>query len=445
MLSTQPTDTFADHGAVLLTGATGFLGMELLARYLERGERTVYALVRADDDAAATARLLATVREVLPGAERYADRLVAVRGDVATPGLGLTDAQRDALAERVTEIVHSAASVEFTLPLEEARAINVEGTRRMLDLAQLAQQRGGLRRFSHVSTAYVAGTHGGLFGEDDHDLGQEHRNTYERTKWEAEGMVRAHAALLPVQIFRPSIVVGERDTGWTPAFNVIYAPLKAFARGATTPVMPARRASPVDVVPVDYVADAIHALAGGGVASEPGLTYSLAAGPQASSVGELIDLSADAFDRTRPFALPPWLYQRTVHQALLRRSSGARRRWLERSEVFYPYFALRARYDTTRAQAALAHEGIGVTPLPDYFDRLVGYAVTAQWGRRPLTRVEAVAQARRRQPARAMPPAAATVAIPAIPAPAVAAHAVAAHHAAATAGARHAGQVRARA
>jgi long-chain acyl-CoA synthetase len=343
MLTPQPADKHLADGPVLLTGATGFLGMELLARYLERGDRTVYALIRARDDAEASARLRAAAHEVVPGAERYDDRLVAIRGDVAAPGLGLNEAQRDALAERVTEIVHSAASVEFTLPLDEARRINVGGTRNMLDLALLAQRRGGLRRFSHVSTAYVAGTHRGVFAEDDLDLGQEHRNTYERTKWEAEKLVREHAGVLPLQVFRPSIVVGESETGWTPAFNVIYAPLKAFARGATTPVMPARRASPVDVVPVDYVADAIHALAGGGVSSAPGLTYSLAAGPQASSVGELIDLSAAAFERSRPLALQPWLYQRTVHRALLRRSSGPRRRWLEHGEVFYPYFALRAR------------------------------------------------------------------------------------------------------
>lgn len=388
MLSTPPENPLAD-GPVLLTGATGFLGMELLARYLERSERTVFALVRARDDQEAAARLRAAAHEVVPDAERYDGRLVAVRGDVAAPGLGLEVAARDALAEQVTEIVHSAASVEFTLPLEEARRINVEGTRAMLDLAERCQARGGLRRFSHVSTAYVAGTHRGLFGEDDVDLGQEHRNTYERTKWEAELLVRVRAEELPVQIFRPSIVVGERDSGWTPAFNVIYAPLKAFANGATLPVMPARRASPVDVVPVDYVADAIFALAGGGIDGARGATYSLAAGPSASSVGQLIDLSARTFGRRAPVAVPPAAYRRTVHRALLHRSSGARRRWLERSEVFFPYFALRARYDTTRAQGTLAQEGIRVTPLQEYFDRLVGYAVAAQWGRKPLTRVAA--------------------------------------------------------
>jgi thioester reductase-like protein len=386
------------HGPLLLTGATGFLGMELLARYLERTERTVYALVRAGDDAEATARLRAAASTVVSDLDRYENRLIAIRGDVALPGLGMEGRVRDELAEEITEIVHAAASVEFTLSLASARSINVDGTRQLLELAERCAQRGsGLRRFSHVSTAYVAGTHRGEFAEDQLDRGQDFRNTYEQTKWEAERLLHAHFGHLPIQIFRPSIVVGERTSGWTPAFNVIYGPLRAFANAAMPPVMPARRASPVDVVSVDYVADAIFELSGR--TDGAGTTYTLAAGERATSVGELIDLSAAAFERRRPRALPPALYRQTVHQLLLRRSSGARRRWLERSEIFLPYFAVRVRYDTERATAALAPVGIVPTPLPDYFDRLVDYAVTAEWGRTPLSRVAAAGRSAAEPPA----------------------------------------------
>lgn len=390
-----PTSTpAAPDGPLLLTGATGFLGMELLARYLERTDRTVYALVRAGDEAEAQARLRAAAARVVEEPGRFDHRLLAVRGDVALPGLGLTRSRRLALAESVTEIVHAAASVSFTLPLEEARAINVEGTRQLLELAGLCSARGVFRRFSHVSTAYVAGTATGVFDEDDHDVGQGFRNSYERTKWEAERLVRAHAERLPVQVFRPSIVVGEQDTGWTAAFNVIYGPLRAYAKGDAVPLVPGRSSAPVDVVPVDYVADAIFALA-----SQPngvGRTYSLAAGPRASTVGELAALSADAFDRTRPVLMPPAVYERTLHPLLLRRSRGAKRRWLQQAPVFFPYFALRVRYDTTRAHAALAPHGIAPPPLPEYFDRLVGFAEAAQWGRRTLSRHDAAGAARRR-------------------------------------------------
>lgn len=373
---------------MLLTGATGFLGMELLARLLLRTERPVHALVRAADDGEARSRLHAAAGAVVPDPHRYAHRLLAVRGDLVQPGLGLDFRRYEALAETVTEVIHAGASVSFTLPLAEARAINVDGTRRLLAFAERCVERGGLRRFAYVSTAYVAGTHRGMFREDDLERGQRFRNTYEQTKWEAERLVRGRVVRLPIQVFRPSIVVGEAASGWTPAFNVIYGPLKAYATGAALPVMPGRRSAPVDVVPVDYVADAIFELT-----RRPdgiGETYCLAAGPQASTVGELVELSASAFERSQPVTVPPALYRRTVHPLLLRRATGARRRWLERSRVFFPYFALGVRYDTTRARTALAPAGIAPPPLPGYFDRLVGYAQLAQWGQRPLSRVEAV-------------------------------------------------------
>src|SRR5437763_10977260 len=132
----------------------------------------------------------------------------------------------------------------------------------MLNFADEANARGGLARFAYVSTAYVAGTHPGEFHEDELAVGQDFRNAYEQSKFEAEQLVRARADRLPVQIFRPSIIVGERASGWTSSFNVLYTPLKAFARGRL-PLLPADPEAPVDVVPVDYVADAIFTLASG--------------------------------------------------------------------------------------------------------------------------------------------------------------------------------------
>ena len=182
--------------------------------------------------------------------------------DLTAPDLGLSAAERDRLAERAGTIVHSAASVSFTLELEEARSINLEGTRRMLELAELADRRGGLGCYAHVSTAFVAGTHRGRFAEADQDVGQEFHNSYERSKFEAEQLVRSRDLLFT--ILRPSIVVGDRNNGWTAAFNVLYWPLRAFARGLFTAV-PAIPSAPVDVVSIDYVADAADSLVETGV------------------------------------------------------------------------------------------------------------------------------------------------------------------------------------
>ena len=360
--------------SVLLTGATGFLGGELLARWLERTDRDVITLIRAPSDAAASARLDAALRERADTASEHRGRVRAVAADLTAPGLGLDERRADALADEVDTIVHSAASVSFELPLEEARAINVGGTRHMLELAaRCARRNGGLRRYGHVSTAYVAGDRRGVAHEHELDEeGARFRNSYEQSKAEAERRVRE--ADLPAQVFRPSIIVGESTTGWTSSFNVLYAPLRAFALGAF-PVIPARRSAPVDVVPVDYVADAVVALADGD--GGEGETFHLVAGERASSVGELIDLGATELGATPPRVIPPPLW-RLVGPVLRRHLPVRARLVLERSDQYFPYFATRVRFDARRTRSA----GIGPPPvLRDYFGRLVAYARAARWGR----------------------------------------------------------------
>jgi thioester reductase-like protein len=372
------------QNGVLITGATGFVGMEVLARWLERSERPVYALVRADSDEAAEARLRGVLEQVFEDPDAYADRLTAVRGDIQQPVLGLEWDDLLGLAQRVTTIVHCAASVSFTLGLEESRSINVLGTRRMLELAEVCRQLGGLELFSYVSTAYVAGTHAGTFGEDDLHVGQEFRNPYEATKFEAEERVRAHTDRLPVQILRPSIVVGERESGWTSAFNVMYTPLKAFARGAYR-VLPAKPSAPVDVVPVDYVADAVFELSSGG---DEG-TFHLVAGEKATTVRRLTELASRHFRRRPPRRVPLWLYRRALHPLLLKFTRGRTRGALVRSEVFFPYFSMRVHYDDSRARERLERAGVRISPVESYFHRLLDFADRARWGKRPVSRAQA--------------------------------------------------------
>ena len=337
-------------GAVLLTGATGFVGMELLRRFLTAGDRQVYALVRAPDDQAAAARLPAH------------DYLTAVAGDIEQLGLGLSPRTADMLAEEVSTVVHCAATVSFDLPLERSRQVNVGGTSNVADLAARCRRH---ERFTYVSTAYVAGEPRGLFREDQLDVGQRFRNPYEQSKFEAERMIRERATQLPLQILRPSIIVGDSRTGRTSTFNVLYGPLKALARGRI-PAIPARRSSPVDIVPVDYVADRAYELATTG----PDGTFHLVAGRNATTVGRLLELSTRHLRRPAPKVLPPRLYRRAVHPWLRLKYAG-----LRRMEVYFPYFAMRVRFDDRRL-------GPG-PPVEGYFHRLVDYAERAGWGRVP--------------------------------------------------------------
>ncbi|HEX7299212.1 MAG TPA: SDR family oxidoreductase, partial [Solirubrobacteraceae bacterium] len=256
------------------------------------------------------------------------------------------------------------------VPVALAQRVNVDGTGNVLEFCLEAKD---LQRHAYVSTAYVAGAHSGAFGEDDLDVGQRFRNPYERSKFEAERLLRERAVGLPLQVLRPSIVVGDSRTGWTSSFNVLYPPLRAFASGAM-PALPARRGSPVDVVPVDYVADAVDRLAREG----PDGTFHLVAGRNATTVGRLVELASRYFQRPAPRVFPPRLYGRLVQPLLLSRMSGGRREALRRMEVYFPYFSMRVRFADRRNPPA--------PPVERYFDRLLDFAERARWGRRQVER-----------------------------------------------------------
>jgi thioester reductase-like protein len=344
-------------GPVLLTGATGFVGMELLLRILQQTDRDVIALVRASDGEAAQARVDEVLATLLPPAQRpRRGRVRAQAADLTAPGLGLSPMARDRLAGSVGAVVHCAASISFVLALEDARRINVEGTREILALAEEAAGRGALDRVVHVSTAYVAGEREGCAREDEGDVGQRFRNTYERTKLEAEEVVRGSG--LPASILRPSIIVGDSSTGWTPTFNVIYWPLQAFTRGLF-PTVPADPGASVDIVPVDAVADALLELVRGPVREG---AFHVVAGDGAPTNAELATMAADAFDADRPRFVAP----------------GEDPSAELRAGPLLPYFHVRNTFDDERGRS------LGVAPPPpleDYFPALMRYAREARWGK----------------------------------------------------------------
>ena len=282
-------------------------------------------------------------------------------------------AERAAVAEEVGAVMHCAASISFDLPLDEARQINVEGTREIIGFAREAKNGGRLDRFIHVSTAYVAGITKGTFRERQLDAGQEFRNTYEQTKWEAEHVVNDASDLDPV-IARPSIVMGESELRLDARLQrPVLADPRVLARAVRE--VPARPEALVDVVPVDYVADAlVHLLED---TSSSGVV-NLVSGREACTVDELVGMTSAAFGKERPPVVAPGLDRH-----------GLGRTPTTRPQVYFPYFDMDMVFDDSRARALLGPAGIKCPHLTDYFPRLIEYAQQTRWGKSPLTREEA--------------------------------------------------------
>lgn len=241
---------------VLVTGGSGFVGTHVVRWLMDSTDHHLIVLMRGNDDEEARHRLKRTWWDWPPLIAAIGSRVEVVAGDIAEPRLGLEPSRYEDLVKRVDVIVHSAADIRLDAPLEELRRTNVEGTRNVLSLGEDVHLDHGLERFSHVSTAYVAGGRAGPVPEDE--LSDQHGflSNYERSKYEGEALVREAMARLPISVFRPGMVVGSSHDGHVRTFNTVYYPLRLYLSGKIRfiPVPPSHR---VNLVPVDYVADAI--------------------------------------------------------------------------------------------------------------------------------------------------------------------------------------------
>jgi nucleoside-diphosphate-sugar epimerase len=346
---------------IVFTGFPGFLGSELLPRVLAR-EPAAHAVCVVQR------RFLPLARERLAVLEsRHVSlhgRVQLAEGDIVDANLGLRDA--DTIKPRVTAIYHLAALYDLSVARDVAMRVNVQGTERVLHFAAQCPR---LERLHYVSTCYVSGRHPGVFRESDLDVGQTFNNHYEETKYLAEVAVRRMMrGGLPATIYRPSIVVGDSTTGETQKYDGPYFAMQWLLRQKRVAIMPVVGRpgdSEFNVVPRDFVVDAIAWLSG--LPSSRGATYALA-DPNPLTVDEILRAMAAHTERTMvrvplPLAVAKWSIERLpgVYE-LLRIPSSA-----------VDYFVHPTRYETRLASAALAGSGIACPRFTDYAPALVRF------------------------------------------------------------------------
>jgi thioester reductase-like protein len=342
---------------VFLTGFPGFLGAALTERLLGRGERVTCLVQPQYRDLARTRA--ESLRE-RTGADE--DDIVLVTGDITESELGLDSPQR--VRERTEECYHLAALYDLGVEREPAEAVNVGGTERVLDFAASA----GLCRLHYVSTCYVSGRHDGVFGPTDLDVGQSFNNHYEATKFEAEVAVQERMAEIPTTIYRPAIAVGDSQTGETDKYDGLYYLLRLLDRQpgvAFGPVQPPARRYEFNVVPRDFVVDAIAHLSD---RQETVDTVFQLSNPNPPTVRQLLEVCGDALGRR---VVPVPVHARTV-RALLERL-GTVARMLDVEPATMDYLAHPTSYVSPHTQRALARTDIACPPLSAYIGTLVAY------------------------------------------------------------------------
>ena len=328
---------------ILLTGVTGSFGRVVARALIEHGCELV-CLARGCDQADATRRVVAAV-----GGCSSREAIVVVPGDVMLPGLGLRPVLARELQATVDGIVHSAATTAFGMKLELARRVNVEGTRNVLDFARRARR---LRKLSYVSTAYVAGKRTGTIRETDFAHGAGFVTSYERSKYEAETLVRQSFPDLPVAVFRPSVIVDpgvgafDRPNGLRLGLSLL--------RNGVLPLLPATPSTPIDLI---HACDAADALARLSLDDRFTATFHLTAGASAPSLADLM----------RAAGTPPIRFvsverfDRELHR--LRRANAGAARSYKRIDTFIRIVAYPKVFQNRVAEAALGRPVVRRNPL----------------------------------------------------------------------------------
>ncbi len=336
-----------------VTGYPGFIGRRLVEKIARESPKArIYLLVQP---------------KFLKEAQRYAERLgpnvELLSGDIVDLHLGLSGDEYQRLCDTVTDVFHLAAISYLGVPKETAQRVNVDGTRNVLELARDCHK---LNRLNYFSTCYVSGDRVGVIAEDELDAGQSFRNAYEETKCQAEKLILRAADKLDVTIYRPSSVVGDSKTGEIDRFEgPYYLGILLVMSPLVMPLpLPGNGVAPLNVVPVDFVVDAVWAISRDkrGV----GKTFHLV-DPNPMSARRVYELIAEKANKR----LPKFNLSARAADVMLRLPLLEKLARPQRAAISYVNHL--AIYNCGNTLELLDGTGIRCPPLQSYLDKLVAY------------------------------------------------------------------------
>ena len=349
-----------------VTGATGFIGRHLVEELLKR-DGTIYVLVREGSRG--------KVDDLIQRLDAPEGRIVAVPGDLSSPGLGV-----DSFDEKIDHLFHLAAVYDIEAEEEASVRANVDGTKHVIEFANSHD----VGRFHHTSSIAVAGSYRGVFQEDMFEEDQKLPHHYHSTKYESERMVRAGVEAKTL-VFRPGIVVGHSRTGEMDKVDGPYYLFKLLQRlrNALPAWFPLAgpEGGQTTIVPVDFVAQAMDHIAHLPDEDLPGDTFHLV-DPEAMTVGQALNTFAKAahapqlamrVDQNLTNAVP-----KPVRSGVMALPTVKRIRNHLYSDLGIPPAAMEVRdfactFDARDTQRALSGTGIAVPPLDTYAPKLWDY------------------------------------------------------------------------
>jgi thioester reductase-like protein len=332
---------------LLVTGGDGFIGRRILSHF-RRDPIEIVLLVQPKflDE---TIQLVNRWERTPSNEAEYQ----VVPGDITESGLGLSSDEIPPLKETVTGLIHLAAAYDLSIDRETGQAINVEGTRNVLNFARECEQ---LSTLGYMSTTAISGDYENVYREEDYDVNQSFNNYYEETKFEAEGLVREAMEDLPIIIYRPTTVVGDSETGEIDKIDGPYYLIQTIDRNFHL-VIPETGNSKFHIEPVDFVAEAFYTIFE--TPDATGACYHLA-DSNPPTYREFIDKVCDYWNKVHPLLeLSPDLMEPMFSLPGTERIFG-----LPAEAFVYSY--LNRQYSTEQADEILDGTGVQCPPVEDY-------------------------------------------------------------------------------